>query len=156
MERLSLVLLHKSICICGPSSDYRSIFSGFGSLEFNEDGTISPFVQIRNKKILPHIAMYMADDIKFKDDSLLIDNEKVRTDRYGNMVVNFRPAMDYYKSSSVRSMQWALKRARNHEAEKHVKEGDTVVVSFNFYTGNTDFVEGGPLVRFQEVFSLLQ
>ena len=41
-------------------------------------------------------------------------------------------------------MRFALKRARRQVAEKNVDEGDVVVVLFNFYTGNTDFVEGGP------------
>lgn len=130
--------------VYGPSREYLSIFKGLGSLEFNEDGTITPFIKVNENKILPHIAMYTADEIQFRNDNIFVNNRELRLDRYGNMLVNYRPILDYYSAASIKSMRFALRRARLQQAEKNVNEGDVVVVLFNFYTGNTDFIEGGP------------
>ena len=88
--------------------------------------------------------MYTAEDIYFKNDRIFVNETELELDRYGNMLVNYRPTLNYYSSSAIKSMRFALKRARLNIPEKNVNEDDIVVVLFNFYTGNTDFVEGGP------------
>ena len=53
--------------------------------------------------------MYTAEDIYFKNDRIFVNETELELDRYGNMLVNYRPTLNYYSSSAIKSMRFALK-----------------------------------------------
>lgn len=120
---------------------YEGIFSGFGNIGFNRIGSALPIV-LFGDKIVPHLALYAADQSTIKDHKLMINNHEVPLTDKGGVLINHRPSSQFYPL--MKSMNGAISRARSGKTETGVAEGDIVVLLFNFYTGSTDFLESAP------------
>ncbi len=120
---------------------YEGAFRGVGHLAFDKRNSVYPMIVMKDR-IIPHLALYAADSVDIKDDQLFINDKPVPLNSAGGVIVNHRPVAEYYKN--MKSLRPSVIRARNHQPETWVKEGDVVVILFNFYTGSTDFVNSAP------------
>jgi hypothetical protein len=120
---------------------YAGLFKGVGHLAFDRIGSVYPIVSF-GERILPHISLYAADKAVIKKESLLLDGNRVPLTDKGGVIVNHRPVHMFYER--MKSLKSVINRARNDVPEDWIKEGDVVVILFNFYTGSTDFLEGAP------------
>jgi hypothetical protein len=126
----------------GNSSGYGALVRATGHITYNRDGTISPFYQINDDTVLPHLSLYSADSVQLGEEALVINGHAVPLTKRGGLLINHRPPGDFYKRSiSLRPM---LQRAAQGEMETQINPGDIVLVLLAFATGNTDFHEGGP------------
>lgn len=120
---------------------YEGLFKGVGNIGFDRIGSIYPIV-VFGDKIIPHLSLYAATRNSIEDNQLKIDGKAVPLNEKGAVVVNHRPVNNFY--TKMKSLKAGINRARNGQAEEWIKEGDVVVILFNFYTGSTDFLEGAP------------
>lgn len=120
---------------------YKGAFRGIGHIAFHSIGAVDPLI-VFHDKIVPHIGLYAAESFAIKDQKLLVNNEVVPLTERGSVIVNHRPPLDFY--SRMKPLSGALARARAHQQEEWIQEGDVVIVIFNFYTGSTDFLEAAP------------
>lgn len=120
---------------------FEGVFTAIGHLRFDRVGSIFPVIGY-DKYILPHIALYAADSLLIRDDTLLVNDHVLPLTEKGTVIVNHRPEAQFYEN--MKSLRFAIKRARANQPEASVKEGDVVVILFNFFTGSTDFLEGAP------------
>lgn len=125
----------------GYDTGYEGLFKGMGNLGFDRIGSVYPIV-VFGDKIIPHLSLYAAGHSEIENNQLKIDGHPIPLNEKGGVVVNHRPVSDFYKK--MKSMKAGISRARNNQPEEWVKEGDVVVILFNFYTGSTDFLEGAP------------
>ncbi|RZA14237.1 MAG: CHASE2 domain-containing protein, partial [Proteobacteria bacterium] len=132
---------HVSGYVYGFDEAYQGLFKGMGHLGFDRIGSVYPVVAFGDK-IIPHISLYAANQALFKDEMLLLDGNKVPLTEKGGVIVNHRPVRMFYEK--MKSLKAVINRARNDIPEDWIKEGDVVVILFNFYTGSTDFLEGAP------------
>jgi serine phosphatase RsbU (regulator of sigma subunit) len=128
--------------VYGNSPVYRDLVRASGHITYNPDGTISPFYQINEDIILPHISLFASQDIQLRSTGLWIDGRRVPLTSAGTVLINHRPPQELYDRSS--SLRAALQRAMLGLDELQVKDGDVVLILLAFATGNTDFHEGGP------------
>ncbi|HET9240198.1 MAG TPA: SpoIIE family protein phosphatase [Oligoflexus sp.] len=126
----------------GNSSGYGELVRATGHITYNRDGTISPFYQINDETLLPHLSLYSASSIKLGQKALTINGREVPLTKRGGLLINHRPPGDFYQRSV--SLRPILQRAQAGEVETQINEGDIVLVLLAFATGNTDFHEGGP------------
>jgi hypothetical protein len=126
----------------GNSLGYGDLVRATGHITYNRDGTISPFYQINDEALLPHLSLYSASAIKLGPHALTINGREVPLTKRGGLLINHRPPSDLYQRSV--SLRPILQRAQAGEAETQINEGDIVLVLLAFATGNTDFHEGGP------------
>lgn len=123
------------------ASSYEGIFKGFGNIGFNRIGSALPLV-LFGDKIVPHLALYAADQSVLRDKQLVINHHPVPLTSNGGVLINHRPTTQFYPL--MKGMKGAISRARSGQVETNVVEGDVVVLLFNFYTGSTDFLENAP------------
>lgn len=126
----------------GYADEYEGVFSSVGHIVQNNGGTFFPVIRYQKSNLVPHLGMYAAGGLLFKERSLFSNRNKVPLDEDGQTVFNYRPMNDYYKIS--KSLRHMIARARENIIEKNISENDVVIVLFNFYTGSADFFEGGP------------
>ena len=88
------------------SKYYNRFISDIGHLTYNDDGTIAPYFNILSDKAIPHISLYSADNIKISKKDLFIDGNRVPLDKNGNIQINFRPALDFYKQAKSLNFLW--------------------------------------------------
>jgi hypothetical protein len=122
---------------------FQGAFTGVGHLRINTSGSVLPFVLYKTHYLLPHLALYAADSIEV-GRSLEINGKQVPLRDNGSVYVNHRPLSLFYEVSHMRSLQHALKRAREGRTESWIQEGDVVLILFDFFTGATNFIEGAP------------
>jgi len=126
----------------GNSTGYGDLVRATGHITYNRDGTISPFYQINEQTLLPHLSLYAADTIQLDRQALKINGQAAPLTKRGGLMINHRPPGDFYlRSISLRPM---LQRAEAGQLEPQINPGDIVLVLLAFATGNTDFHEGGP------------
>ena len=126
----------------GFSNTYHNLIRSTGHITYNLDGTISPFYQLNEDKVIPHLGLYAADSILLRKDGLYINDRKVPLTRNGTTVINHRPPQLFYDRATP--LRTVLQRARDGVPETQVEKGDIVLLLLAFATGNTDFHEGGP------------
>ncbi len=126
----------------GNSSGYGNLVRATGHITYNRDGTISPFYQINDDTLLPHLSLYSAESVQLKSNAMTINGHAVPLTKRGGLLINHRPPGDFYQRSV--SLRPILQRAQAGEVETQINEGDIVLVLLAFATGNTDFHEGGP------------
>ncbi len=123
---------------------FEGAFAGIGHLGIDRNrSVIFPFLLYQSQYLLPHLSLYAADSIAV-GRNLEINGQVVPLKENGAVYLNHRPVTEYYATKNMRSMRKALERARQGEEESWVKEGDVVVILFNFFTGSTDIIEGAP------------
>jgi hypothetical protein len=120
---------------------FEGSFAGVGHLRFDRVGSVYPLISYQDAFLLPHIALYAADTIEI-EDHLTINGIDVPLNGEGAVSVNHRPVDMFYEN--MKSLRFAISRARAGQAETWIQEGDVVVILFNFFTGSTDFLEGAP------------
>lgn len=120
---------------------FHGAFAGVGHLRFDRVGSVFPLINYQNNYLLPHIALYAADKVSIKS-GLSINGYDVPLNDVGAVTVNHRPVSMFYEN--MKSLRFAISRARSGQPETWIKEGDVVVILFNFFTGSTDFLEGAP------------
>lgn len=124
-------------------SSYEGGFTGVGHLKIERFGIVRPFLNFGDKLLLPHIALYAADSIVI-DEHLNINGAHVPLDEDGSIVTNYRPVSMFYEPANMKSLRFAINRARLKQAETWIGPGDVVVIVLNFFTGSTGFIEGTP------------
>lgn len=120
---------------------FHGAFAGVGHLRFDRVGSVFPLINYQNEFLLPHIALYAANKVSVSD-GLKINGYEVPLNNDGAVTVNHRPVSLFYEN--MKSLRFAISRARSEQPETWIKEGDVVVILFNFFTGSTDFLEGAP------------
>lgn len=128
----------------GNASAYDDLVHATGHITYNRDGTISPFYQIDDQTVLPHLSLYAADSVQLQKTALMINGKPVPMTRRGGLVINHRPPERFYDRAVSASLRPVLQRATQGLEETQVEPGDIVLVLLAFATGNTDFHEGGP------------
>lgn len=128
--------------IYGPWLSLSKAFKAQGHLSYNKDGTISPFYQINEQNVIPHISLFAANDIFFVGENLFINRNIVPLTTNGGVPINYRSPKQLYNKTYA--LIDSLKRARNNLPESSIKPGDIVFIVFGFSTGSTDFHEFGP------------
>jgi hypothetical protein len=122
---------------------FQGAFTGVGHLRINTSSSVQPFILYKSHYLLPHLALYAADSIEV-GRHLEINGQKVPVRGNGSAYVNHRPLSSFYEVAHMRSLQHALKRARDGRTESWIQEGDVVLILFDFFTGGTNFIEGAP------------
>lgn len=131
----------------GPDKDIVKAFRGFGHIIYYHKGTdkngrVPPVIHFKKENlILPHLALHSASSIKFRDKNLYINNQKVPLNSQGLIDFNHRPPISF--SKITKSLYFPLKRAEKGIPETQISEGDIVLI-ISFFTGGSDFHEGGP------------
>jgi hypothetical protein len=142
-EDLSYLLPRDGWFVLGHAQKFDNVFYGQGHILYNKtDWTIPLFFRMGPDKVLPHLAIGVADDVKFRRDGLYINNKLVPLDANANATIDHRPPLLFYKNT--KSLFYPLQRAYAGQDETSVKKGDIVLILDTFATGNTDFHEGGP------------
>lgn len=128
--------------ILGHSLDFEGVFAGVGHIIYNKKGApaITPLYGMGKNTLLPHIAFNSAEKVVFKGGKLYVDDTFVPTDDKGRVYINHRPNQDFM----AYRLMGPMKRAKKGLRETKVSEGDIVFIIPAFYTGNSDFHEGGP------------
>ncbi len=123
---------------------FQGAFDGVGHIEFDRTRSVFPFMAYQNRYLLPHISLYAAETVAIGRE-LVINGQVVPLKENGALTVNHRPVVHFYEGKNhMRSMRYAIERARKGQEESWVKEGDAVVILFDFFTGSTNFIEGAP------------
>ncbi|WP_324959797.1 SpoIIE family protein phosphatase [Oligoflexus sp.] len=122
---------------------FQGAFTGVGHIRINTNGSVMPFILYQTHYLLPHLALYAADSIEV-GKNLEINGQKVPLRENGSVYVNHRPLPLFYDVAHMRSLQHAIKRAREDRTESWIQEDDVVLILFDFYTGATNFIEGAP------------
>ncbi len=126
----------------GNAPVFGELVRATGHITYNRDGTISPFYQIDESTVLPHISLYAADSVVLEKQRLTINGFTAPLTKRGSLVINHRPPQYLYDRSI--SLRPVLQRIANGQAETRIEPGDIVLVLLAFTTGNTDFHEGSP------------
>ncbi len=125
--------------VYGPIVDYKGAFRGQGHIVHESVRKVAPLYRLQENRVVPHLALYAAQSIRFRDKELLINDQPVPLDRDGRVFLNHRPPQMF----PAKSFRFALKRAENGEVEKNVQPGDVVLILSNYSTGNSDIVDNG-------------
>ncbi len=129
--------------VYGYEQAYAGAFTGVGHLRIEKGGGVQPFMLYDEQLLLPHMTLYAAHTIKFAD-GLLINGQKVPLRDDGTVYINHRPGYLFYEAENMRSLRYALERARKGQAEQWIQADDVVVILFDFFTGSANLLEGAP------------
>ena len=128
--------------VYGNSQSYAGIVRSTGHITYNRDGTISPFYQINEQTILPHLSLYTSSPIELNRDGLWFDHTRVPLTQRGSLLINYRSPNELYNIATP--LRSSLERALHGSAEAHIQPDDVVLILLAFATGNTDFHESSP------------
>ncbi len=130
----------------GYAPAYEGVFEKVGHIRLTEDGSFHPILLHNKTKIIPHLGLYAAKQIEVRGTDIFVDGDAIPTTDAGLSYINHRPPLMFYQHEPriTRSMKSLIQRARQQQPETRIQPGDVVLILFNFYTGSTDFFEGGP------------
>ena len=116
---------------------FQGAINSVGHMSIEQGLAFSPMYEYEGRYLLPYLGIYAADNYRIDQGGLRVNGHLVPMNDRGVSVLNYRPVIDYYRSSkSLRSM---IARARKGVSERNIQEGDVVLIMFNFYTGGTSF-----------------
>ncbi len=128
--------------VYGFSQSYERIIRGTGHITYNRDGTISPFYQISDSVLLPHLSLFASHSVELDKKGLWIEGTRVPLTQKGTLAINYRSPDELYKIAIP--LRSSLQRALEKTPETRIEADDVVLVLLAFATGNTDFHEGSP------------
>lgn len=138
-ETLPTLADQRGAKVYGPIIDYKGAFRGQGHIVHESVRKVAPMYRVQVDRIVPHLAFYAAQSIRFRDQKLYVNDKLVPLDKEGRVLLNHRPPQMF----PAKSFRFALKRAEQGEVEKNVQPGDVVLILSNYSTGNSDIVDNG-------------
>lgn len=118
----------------GPTGRLQDVFSDAGHFQLFDENKMEPFLWMGEKEVIPHLAMYAAEDIKFNEQKIVVNGLSIALDRHGASPVNFIPR----GKMTIRSMEQLIKDAQAGYSAQKVNAGDVVVILPLYFTGNVD------------------
>ncbi len=130
----------------GPSEIYEHVFDKVGHFQLTRESRVEPFLWLGDQSVIPHVAMFAADSVKFSDRNMIVNGHRVVLNSKGESPVNFVAPSQI----DVHSMNGLLDKSRQAKWLSNVKAGDVVVLLPAYFTGNVDvrpspygFIPGG-------------
>ena len=118
----------------GPSEILEDIFNHAGHFQLFDENKIEPFLWMGDKNIIPHLSMYAADSVDFREQKIIVNGHPVALDRHGATPVNFIPR----SKLTILSMEGMIRDARDGYMAPNIKANDVVVILPLYFTGNVD------------------
>ena len=118
----------------GPTANLGWFFQDVGHFQLFAEHKIEPFVRLSRDVILPHVSMFIADSVSFKNKQLMINNKLVALDRRGEIPVNFLPP----EARMIQSLMPVIDDALGGNTSPYVDAGDVVLILPLYFTGNVD------------------
>lgn len=125
--------------IYGPADEVKPLFSGYGSINYNQDGHMPAAIQAQDGTLFPSLGLLAGDRFSVGDDGLRVDDLLVPVRPEGNIQVNQSNTLRYFDKKNAVNMSWLLRRAQKGLGLAGFKEGDIVFILPMMYTGNADF-----------------
>ncbi len=117
----------------GPGKVQQTLFKDVGHFWLKDEHKVAPFLRFADK-VVPHMSLFAASSLEFKDRKLVIDAKAVALDSAGNMPVNFLHRGDV----AIKGMVRLIKDAQEGYVADQVNAGDVVLLLPMYYTGNAD------------------
>jgi class 3 adenylate cyclase len=124
----------------GPHESIVGAFPHIGHIMYRGHGEVEPFIRVDQERALPHLALFSADSLYFKNGELYINDKSVSIRRDGKIAVNFLAHEDI--SARTMSLKNAILRSAHNESHKGVIEkGQLIVILPSMFSGSTDWVD---------------
>ena len=123
----------------GPSAALASAFRHVGHLNYPGDGRVEPFSRFDGGVVVPHMAIFAAENVRIVPDGLELNGRKAPVDRDGFLPVNFSTPSQYFQATF--SMKSTLAKVHRGDPLTQIDPGDTVLILPLLYTGNHDEYE---------------
>lgn len=123
--------------VYGPHPNLLQGFRYVGHIHYEGKNVVTPYFRVKQRYVLPHMALYAAKSVRYRQGNLYVDGKKVTTNGNGQILLNFSPYPQYLASS--KSLKNNFVRALNGKPLKGINSGDYVFILPMAYTGNTDF-----------------
>ncbi len=118
----------------GPTVALQSTFRTVGHFQLFDQNKAEPFIMVGHDRVIPHISMYAADSLQFRERNLIVNDHRVAMDRHGAIPVNF-----INKSRlNIHSMMQMIVDAKDGYMAETVEAGDVVLILPLYFTGNVD------------------
>ena len=121
----------------GPAKNLVSAFPNIGMINYGGKGKIVPFMQTKEKHILPHLSLYAANVVEIKNNQIFIDGYELILNRDKSIHINLSSLQEYQKKT--RRMQSLLSLVESGKTSSKINEDDVVLLLPSFNTGSTDF-----------------
>lgn len=123
----------------GPTQEVQRAISGVGHLMYLNNGFVSPFMRIRNERIVPHLSILASPKTTIEDQHYVINGHPVYPDSHGRVRVNLTTKEKYYENSyTMRDVVRQVRAGKSLSAI--ISKGDTVFVLPGMYSGHLDWV----------------
>jgi class 3 adenylate cyclase len=133
-EHMPNWLVRENWSAYGPTAKLTWFLQDVGHFQLFTENKIEPFLILNNDVVLPHISMFIADSVAFKNKRLFINEKAVTLDRFGEMPVNFLPP----NGRKIQSMMPVIADALEGSTSPFVDAGDVVLILPLYFTGNVD------------------
>ncbi|MDD9950960.1 MAG: CHASE2 domain-containing protein [Zetaproteobacteria bacterium] len=128
----------------GPDPDVQPLFKGVGHINYDHIGRIQPFLKLAERKLLPHLGLFAADELYIRKNRIQVDKTVVDVDRAGLIPVNFL-SLDTMRGLTESILPYYVKSFKDQPLTS-IHEGDVVVILPLLYTGGVD-IEPTPIGR---------
>jgi len=130
---------YQNMTLYGAGQTIVNSFKAFGIANYSGDNFITPFIELKSKKLVPHAALSIVGGISAKGEKIEILGNPIPTNHEGKILVNFFEPSIYRKSTF--SILPVITRIKNGLDIPILHNGDYVVILPAMFTGNTDFVD---------------
>lgn len=109
----------------GAHPDLREALN-IGHINYFESGEVAPFLRLEPDRVVPHLAILAADEVRVENSHLWLNGKTVHLDSSGHLLVNFVSPERFLKRTLALKNQ--LIRLRDGVPIDAIKEGDTVLI----------------------------
>lgn len=123
--------------IYGPHPTYWGVFDRIGHVGLLDGARFEPFIR-NGETVVPHLSVYAARQVHFKNMNLLI-NERPVKHADGSLLINFLDQEQIKKKTySIKSV---LKMIESEKPLKGLEQGDVIIILPSETTGSTDYLD---------------
>lgn len=117
--------------VYGPQLNLQSAFTYIGHFVYSGLLQTSPLFQIDKQSVLPHAALFAADEYYIRKNQLIVNGKNIPIDSEGRVFLNLSSLKSYYERQ--KRIPTVFKK------DFSLDKGDVVLILLNMYTGGTDF-----------------
>lgn len=112
-----------------------------GHINYPGNLQVSPLVRLTDRHILPHIGLYAAGTLEFRNGALHANGHRVPISDEGLVAINFLSPHVIYSKNRICPFKAAFQKIRKKTPIDFVAPGDLVLVIPSGFTGSVDFKE---------------
>lgn len=127
----------------GPNKIVSKLFDGVGHVNYEKTYSFKPVVRLTKEKGLAHASL-LTSEVSVLSDCIMVRKKCLPLTDEGELLIDYLPLKAIVHENRTKPFLRAMEMHKHGNLASFIKEGDTILVLPNAFSGSTDF-HTGPL-----------